>query len=450
MLRFATMPAALRTAVVAVALLVAGCNSDSSTQPSGSSGVKIEPAALAASITAGLQQSLARELAGWDWSSFVGSFGSLLTGARFSLQMQKVTYQSTGANGVARTLTGLLILPVAADGSKPAVPLLMFQHGSETFRQFSPSQFLAHLDRPTDYPEVMVAAAIATNGYAVAMADYEGMGDNTDPQPYVVGTALAVQVIDMLKASRDIMAGSDSSSTWNSQLFLLGYSEGGYVTMTTTRELQQNHAGEFTVTASAPLAGPYDLSGVMRGVILADTPYKNPFFLPFVLTGYTYAYAGRTALFSPPQSMKPPFDTTLPPLFTGTTTSDVINEAMGMSYNPVHLIVPKSILTQQFIDQLSNTASTVVGILAENDAYRGWAPNTPMRLIHHPDDELVPFANSQVAFNAFSTAGAKKFVSLVPETVAIGVSDDPVHTVHFGAAFPALSDGWKFLDGFKK
>ena len=120
--------------------------------------------------------------------------------------MQKVTYQSTGADGKAHAMTGLLILPEAIFGGKPSVPILMYQHGTEVYRPFSPSQYLAHQDRPTDYPEVMVAAAIAATGYAVALVDYEGMGDNTDPQPHVVGAILAQQVIDLLKASRDIIA----------------------------------------------------------------------------------------------------------------------------------------------------------------------------------------------------------------------------------------------------
>lgn len=127
-----------------------------------------------------------------------------------------------------------------------------------------------------------------------------------------------------------------------------------------------------------------------------------------------------------------------------------------MTFSPVKLIVPKSILTQQFIDQLTLDTSTVVALLKQNDSYRGWVPTVPMRMIHHKSDELVPYGNSQAAFNAFSTAGAKSHVpqgpgvELVEETATITISADPVKTVHFGAAFPELSDGWKWLDGFKK
>jgi fermentation-respiration switch protein FrsA (DUF1100 family) len=243
----------------------------------------------------------------------------------------------------------------------------------------------------------------------------------------------------------------------------MGYSEGGYVTMTATRELQLNHAAEFTVTASAPLSGPHDISGVMRGVLLSDSTFKAPYFLPLLLTSYNYAYGGQTTLFNPGSAMLPPYNTTIPPLFDGNSQSDTISVAMGMTFNPVHLIVPKSTLTQQFIDQLTLVASSLVAFLRENDSYRVpgqvnsvWVPTVPMRMIHHKSDDLVPYGNSQAAFNAFSTAGAKNRipggpgVELVAESVLINLSSDPVKTVHFAAAFPELIDGWKWLDGFRK
>jgi len=469
MTRIIDAPRMLRRVVVAVSLLAAGCGSSSSTPlivPVTSGVVNIDPKALLASITTAIQQPVARALGGWEWSGFISSFGTLLTSVTYTLEMQKVTYQSTGADGKVHTMTGLLILPKSVFGAKPSVPILLYQHGTEPYRPYSPSRFLAHLDRPADYPEVMVAAAIASTGYAVAMADYEGLGDNTGVQPYVHGSSLAQQVIDMLRASRDIIGGtvgnSSSPCSWNSQLFLMGYSEGGYVTMITTRELQLNHAAEFTVTASAPLSGPHDLSGVMRGVILANATFKAPYFLPFLLTGYNYASGG--TLFSSASTLASTYSTTIPPLFDGNSPSDKINEAMGMVYSPVNLIVPKSVLTQQFIDQLTLPASPLLDFLKANDSYRdrlnvnaAWKPTVPIRMYHHRSDDLVPYANSQVAFDAFSSAGAKNHipggpgVELVEEPVFLNISpSDPVKTVHLGAAFPELSDGWKWLDSFKK
>ncbi len=433
----------LSATILAVAILLAGCGSKSSTQTS------------VTTLLESIEQKTDTALTDWDWSSFISSFGTLLTSVRFTLDMQKVTYQSTGADGNVHSMTGLLILPRAIIGGKPSVPILMYQHGTEVYRPFSPSQYLNHQDRPRDYPEVMVAAAIASTGYAVALVDYEGMGDNTDSQPHVVGATLALQVIDLLKASRDIVGGSNSPCTWNNQLFLMGYSEGGYVTMAVTRELQLNPVPGFTVTASAPLSGPYDLSGVQRGVILSGSTFKAPYFVPMLLTSYNYAYGALTTDFSPGFAMLPPFNSTLPPLFDGNSQSVTISEAMGMNFNTPIFIVPNSILTTQFIAQLTLDTSPVVAFLKLNDSYRlpgqldsTWVPTVPMRMIHHRSDDLVPFGNSQVAFDAFIAAGSSS-VELVEETVTINISSNPVKTIHFGAAFPELSRGWQWIDGFK-
>ncbi|MRR07234.1 MAG: hypothetical protein EG828_09865 [Deltaproteobacteria bacterium] len=456
--RISSIARTLCAALLVLALLMAGCGSKSSSQTFvGSNVVSINPVELLADITESIEQPITHALDGWDWTSFSKNFGSLLTSFRYTIEMQKVTYESTGADGQVHTMTGLLILP---KGGKPSVPILMYQHGTEVYRQFSPSQYLTHRDKPTDYPEVMVAAAIAATGYAVALVDYEGMGDNTNTQPHVVGAVLAQQVIDLLRASRDIIAGKDSPCSWNSQLFLMGYSEGGYVTMATTRELQLNHAAEFTVTASAALSGPYDLSGTMRGVILGsiltepDGSFKSPYFVPMILTSYNYAYGGQTANFNPDFALITTYNKDLPPLFDGNSQSDAISEAMGMTFSPVKLIEPKSVLTQPFIDHLTSDTGlgSAFAFLQLNDSYRGWVPAMPMLLVHHPDDDLVPFANSQAAFDAFFAADSTTTtnnVELVEEDAEITITD-PVKTVHVGSAFPELLRGWEWLDDLKE
>lgn len=433
--------------IVAAPLVLSGCGSGSSANQQNS--VSMDTLALLASINNSLLNPLPRSVGGWEWQRFATAFGTILATGTHSLSMQKVTYQSTGADGSPRTLSGLLILP-ASGNSRPSVPILMFQHGTEPYRQFSPSRYLQNRLRPTDYPEVMVAAAIASTGYAVALTDYEGLGDSAGPQPYVHAASLARQVVDMLRASRTIINSSSSPCTWNSQLFLMGYSEGGYVTMAATRELQLNHSAEFTVTASAPLSGPHDLSGVMRGVMLSDTTSKAPYFLPFVLNSYNYVYGGQTSSFNPGSTMLPAFAGTVPPLFDGNSPSDRISEAMGMSFSPAQLIVPKTTLSSQFLAELALDTSPAVGFLRQNDSYRGWVPSVPIRMVHHVNDELVPFANSRVAFDSFSTAGAKRHVTLVRETLAIPLSSDPVMTTHVSAAFPILFSGWQWLETFKR
>ena len=83
--------------------------------------------------------------------------------------------------------------------------------------------------------------------------------------------AEAQVAIDMLHAAAAFTAQNDVHT--NSQLFITGYSQGGHAAMALHREIDRNWSDEFTVTASAPLSGPYSISGVMRNLILTDKIY---------------------------------------------------------------------------------------------------------------------------------------------------------------------------------
>lgn len=438
---------------VALSLLAAGCGltTGTSTGNNQGTGVSVGPAVIfksndfASSITTQVNALLALNPQGVnDWSKFLNYFGDIVGHATYDIELRKMQYLSKRADGSSVLLSGLIILPRNADGTKPAVPIMMYQHATEPYRANAPSQFLALGHNPLDYPEVIFASAMAMTGYAIALPDYQGMGDNTEIQPFVHGKTLSGQVVDMLRATRDTIKGTVGGITppcsWDNKLFLMGYSEGGFVTLAATKELQLNDAAEFTITATASMAGPHDLSGTMRNVILADATFKDPYFIPFVLTSYYSVY--QDSKLSPAYTMIPPFSTSLPPLLNGNSTGEAINAAMGMSYSPVKLIVAKSVLTTQFTADLQNTSSAIYSYLQQNDTYRGWTPSTPVRFFHNPNDDLVPFANSQVAFNAFSSAGAKKRVTLVASPDTVYLTSSTVPTVHVAAAVPELHDAW--------
>lgn len=412
----------------------------------------VQGSSFASSVTSAVNALQAMNPQSSDqWAKFLTYFGDIVGHGAYDIELHTMRYPSRRADGSSVLLSGLIILPRSAVGTIPAVPLMMYQHATEPYRANAPSRFLSPGSNPLNYPEVIIAAAMAMTGYAVALPDYQGMGDNTDIQPFVHARTLAVQVVDMLRATRDTINGTAGGITvpcaWNGRLFLMGYSEGGFVTMAAARELQLNHAAEFTVTAAAPMAGPHDLSGTMRSVILADATFKAPYFVPFVLTSYYDVY--QDYRLSPAYTMRSPFNSSLPPLLDGNFTGEAISAAMGMSYEPYVPIVAKSVLTRQFIADLQSTDSAVYGYLRENDTYRGWVPNMPVRMFHNPNDELVPYANSQVAFDAFSTAGAKRRVTLVASTDTVNITSSTVPTIHVAAAVPALHDAWSwFYAGF--
>ncbi len=232
----------------------------------------------------------------------------------------------------------------------------------------------------------------------------------------------------MLRASRSFCASNGIGL--NGQVFVTGYSQGGHTAMALHRELERYHTNEFTVTASAPMAGPYDMSGVEMSDILSARCPPNPYYAAYVLMAYQSVYA-----LAPSWSnlVVAPYASTIPPLFNGNTISTTINTNM-----PACNI--STILLPAVISSLTNDPGCpLYQALRDNDLYR-WKPVAPMRLYHCSGDQDVLPANSQVAYDSFQAQGATQ-VQLI----------DPLPGAdHSGCAIPSLEAAKVWFDNYKK
>ncbi|MDE2731990.1 MAG: hypothetical protein OXI38_11415 [Bacteroidota bacterium] len=344
-------------------LLVTGCD----TTPSASE----EPAAVS-----GRGAVIAAELIGQYPAAAINgqieAFG-LPFAARYGADVFHLTYETVDAQGGVTQASGAVVVPMPVLG---VLNILSFQHGTTVIREDVPSR---------EAGEFVPGLAFASDGYLVALPDYLGLGDSPGLHPYLLAEPTGIAVVDMLRAVRHLA----QSRQWSlsGELFLAGYSEGGYATMAAHRALEAEYASEFTVTASAPMAGPYDLSGTMYELILIQrAPYANPYYLPYVLFAYNEVYG----LFEhPSEYLRSPWDATLPPLFDGLHSGRAINAEMPQ--------VPIDIIREDVAAALMNDpAHPMRQALRENDL-TDWAPKAPVRLYHCAGDELVPKLNSEVA-----------------------------------------------------
>jgi len=115
--------------------------------------------------------------------------------ATTAIDFYKVHYRSLNEQSRPVVLTGLVILP---RGRAPK-GLVIFNHGTIFNRQLSPSRYVGQTDFGETVPALL---AFASGGYAIAMPDYLGMGNNKNPHPFPLGSLNSRSAIDLIAPAR--------------------------------------------------------------------------------------------------------------------------------------------------------------------------------------------------------------------------------------------------------
>jgi alpha/beta superfamily hydrolase len=194
-----------------------------------------------------------------------------------------IKYETVGGANEATTASAALLVPtgVGADCTG-ARPIVLYAHGTSTDRAFDMTNL-------QNTETLFLAALFASKGYIVVAPNYAGYDTSTLPyHPYLVADQESADMIDALSAARTALPLASATLTKDGgQLFISGYSQGGYVAMATHRAMQS--AG-MTVTAAAPMSGPYALAAFVDAVLFGEVPLAAPVSSTLLLTGYQSAY----------------------------------------------------------------------------------------------------------------------------------------------------------------
>jgi hypothetical protein len=313
--------------------------------------------------------------------------------AYYDIDLYTVTYKTKDAFGNLTNASGLLIMPKNVG---KALPMANYNHGT----------ILRNSDVPSllSY-ESQVGIMIGSQGFAMSSPDYLGLGFGSGLHPYTHAKTEASATIDMLRATRKICSAMEVEL--NDQLFLCGYSQGGHATMATHKMIEERYPTEFKVTASAPMAGAYDLSGTMYDLLLLDKAYPSPGYLVYMLYAYNYVYQLYPNF---DEILAPPYNTTLAPYFTPPTTSDLSTVELLLPESKI----PSAILTPAFLQTLRTDDNNVYKEkLRENDLY-DWTPKAPIQMCHCDGDQHVPMVNSQIAKDHFIARGFNNVTLINP------------------------------------
>jgi len=322
----------------------------------------------------------------WDTSTIRALVTALEVDLPVSLQsavtVYSITYYTVNPKGDIVPATGALYLPE----SDKAMPVMSIQHGTETKRSM-----VSSVNPLITTGEGMVGLVTGGLGYITCIPDYLGLGGSSGLHPYLHAATLSANVIDFLIAARESLQEKSVSTT--GELYLTGYSEGGYVTMAAHRELQNHCSDEFPVTASVPMAGPYDLKGTID-TVLSRSEYPNPAFIAYFLLAYNQIYRWNRL----GDIFKSPYETIVPQLFDGYHTSGQIADALPETLS--------ELIQDDFITGYLDGSDQELTEAVEENTLLGWTPLAPVLMIHGTEDEIVPYQNMITARDDMLKNGA--------------------------------------------
>ncbi len=303
--------------------------------------------------------------------------------------------------------SGLVLIP---KGDKK-FPLLSFQNGTNVKHSNAPS-----VDYKSD--GFRMFNLMASTGFVISIPDYLGFGASEQMyHPYLHKKSTVQSMVDMLKAVKELANEDKVSAKLSKDVYLSGYSQGGWATMCLQKALDQDYSSEFNVKASSCGAGPYNLQTVVK-TVLKEQNYHNPYFLAYVFnTMYKMGVIDQEVL---GKVLNAPYAEKIPNLFDGIKSGGEINSELSSNV--------AELFTDSFIKnyETSDDFKLIRDFLTENSV-GFWKTTIPTKLFHGQKDNDIPFATSQEASE---------------EMKKLGVSDDILQLVpisdkgHSGAFLP--------------
>ncbi len=328
----------------------------------------------------------------------------------FGYKAYKVPYTTTDEAGDEVAVSGLFILPT---GMPPAVEQIGLSVVSDDH-----GTIFANIEAPTviaennGVPDGAPILLTSLGGFVTLQPDYIGFGDSVDhDHPFILKKSLASSTVDFIKAAQKFA--QDNNIKLNQQLFLTGYSEGGYAALATLEAIESQ--GELSVALTAPMAGPYDLNVTAFGV-LSNPELSVPSFMAEIGYAYANAYAKElTTIINEPYASK------LPTLFDGRYTREQIDPELTTKttgddglFNPVFV-------QNFFADPHDWFREAMV-----TNSVHAWAPQTPIRLVQCQGDEVIPYAISEITQKSMIARGAQS-VELIPVEATLGLEQNLSH-----------------------
>lgn len=393
-------------------LLVSSCNNDDTPDP-----VLPNETLVNSELGTSLNQGLIQTFYGLMGSQYPEASG-LAAEVKSGVNVYLVEYNTVfeGRNLVA---SGVVAVPAVAGN----YPVLSFQRGTSVLYSEAPTHnYMFDISNPES--TTALVESMASLGFVVVIADYPGFGSSEQVfHPYLEKVNTMASLTDLLFAARELLSLDEMEAKMNGQLYLAGYSQGGWSTMQLLKELEQAPFEAFDLQAASCGAGPYNLAQ-MNKMVLNEEEFPMPYYFAYLL----HAYEQHGLIENPLDELfAEEYAAKIPGLFDFQTTGGDINAALTRDIDDLFY---DDYLTGYDTDP---SYQTVRGALADNSV-QPWVIHTPTMMFHGNADVYVPFELSEDFYthciNMGTSTSTLEFTVLEGADHASGVLPFAIQTIN--------------------
>ena len=298
----------------------------------------------------------------------------------YSVETISISYYTTDGFGKQIIASGALFIPLGRNN----LSLVSIQHGTQTKNDLVASV------SPVSSTEGIIGLFMASIGYLVVVPDYPGFGVSNVMHPYTHAESLVPCVIDLMRACKSYS--SQNQLILDGKIFLTGYSEGGYVTLVTQRKIELNYAQEFNLTAVAPMAGPYDLYGMMQ-TLFQTGQYNHIAYVAFLLTAYNHIYGWNRL----DDFFNAPYSSIVQSLFDGSKTFGEVVNQLPPTFS--------ELMDSTFVNNVRNGNELAIIEALKVNTLLDWEPKAPINFFHGDADDISPYQNALTAVEKLRANG---------------------------------------------
>lgn len=287
---------------LASTLAACGSDNDSATTPPAKTGVASLPTGNLIKdplTTKNLTPSALTQL----FNTTDPDFSKVAATPKCGVRVEYMQYDTVDVKGNKTDATGAVFIPTGTDASCSGNrPIVLNAHGTATTKAYNFAE-VGNANNEAGPAATLLAALFAGQGYVVISPNYAGYDKSSLAyHPYLNAQQQSHEMADALKAGREVVrrTGSATNVADNGKLFVTGYSQGGYVTMATTRYLETLKE---PVTAALPISGPYAMEAFGDVVFGGKVMLGATFFAPLMARNYQEQYGN---IYAKPSDMFAP------------------------------------------------------------------------------------------------------------------------------------------------